>query len=230
MGGYSSLSIEELAKRCSVSGEIAAWEEFVRRFHRLIAKVVLRAASRFGDPSKETVEDLIQETYLKLCADNYRVIRNFEHRHPDAFVGFVQVIAANVVRDHFKSSYSEKRGSNRIEGISDEMVPVARDGGQGSPKAIERSILIEQVKQHLEYCVPEIERDQSIRVFWLYYRAGLSARAIAELPGINLGTKGVESLIFRIKRELQVRIGMRTSARISSEAEPNKGILSTESF
>jgi len=49
MESYSSLSIEELVQRCAASKECAAWQEFVRRLHRLIAKVVLRTAVRLGD-------------------------------------------------------------------------------------------------------------------------------------------------------------------------------------
>src|ERR1700678_3100899 len=115
MESYSSLSIEELVRRCSASRSADAWEEFVRRFHRLIASVVLRTATRFGDSSRQTVDDLIQETYLKLCADKFRILRNFEQQHPDAFLGYIKVLAANVVRDHFKASYSQKRGANQVE-------------------------------------------------------------------------------------------------------------------
>ena len=52
MESYSSLSIEELVRRCSASRSADAWEEFVRRFHRLIATVILRTAARLGDSSK----------------------------------------------------------------------------------------------------------------------------------------------------------------------------------
>jgi hypothetical protein len=80
MESYSSISIEELVRRCTASRSPEAWEEFVRRFHRLIAAVILRTASRLCEASKQTVDDLIQETYLKLCADDFRVLRGFENK------------------------------------------------------------------------------------------------------------------------------------------------------
>ena len=129
------------------------WEEFVRRFHRLIASVVLRTATRFGDSSRQTVDDLIQETYLKLCAGQYRVLRNFEEQHPDAFLGYIKVLAANVVRDHFKASYSQKRGANQVDEIKDEFVAAAGEDSTGSPKSIERAVLIQEVKHHLAFCL-----------------------------------------------------------------------------
>jgi len=224
MGHYSSLSIEELIRRCYLQGELAAWEEFVRRFHRLIATVIIRSAGRMGDTSKQTVDDLIQETYLRFCADNYRVLRTFEHRHPEAFIGFIKVVASNVVRDHFKSTYSEKHGANRIDAIAEDFIPAAAEGTYGSPKALERNVLIEEIQRHLAVCVAGADQGRNSKIFWLYYRVGLSAGAIAELPEIGLTTKGVESLILRITRELRTR--MTTTRLHLPETNPNsvKGI------
>jgi RNA polymerase sigma-70 factor, ECF subfamily len=231
MGLYSSFSVEELVRRCCTSAEVVAWEEFVQRFHRLIAKVVLRAAVKFGDSSRQTVDDLIQETYLKFCSDNCRILREFEHRHPDAFLGYVQVVASNVVRDHFKASYSKKRGANQVEGIPDDHVPASGENSAGSPKAIERAVLIEELQRHLDLVVTGADQDRNRRIFWLYYRAGLSAPAIATLPGIDLTTKGVESLILRITRELRERIASRTGVGESGRAKTaREGILPAQSF
>ena len=206
MESYSSISIEELVRRCSASRSAEAWEEFVRRFHRLIATVILRTASRLGDSSKQTVDDLIQETYLKLCADNFRILRSFEQHHPGAFTGYVKVVTANVVRDHFKTSHTQKRGSGHLERIEEDFVPPAGEDSLGSPKSIERAVLIQEIARHLELSVAGPEQERNRQIFWLHYRAGLSARAIAELPGIGLSTKGVESIILRVTRDLRQRM------------------------
>jgi len=213
MDGYSSLSIEELVRQCSASSSPQAWEEFVRRFHRLIATVILRTASRLGDSSKQTVDDLIQETYLKLCADNFRILRSFEQQHPDAFTGYVKVVTANVVRDHFKSAHAKKRSAGNLEQMEENFVPIAGEDSAGSPKSIERAILIQEITRHLDICIAGPDQERNRHIFWLHYRAGLSARAIAVLPGIGLTTKGVESIILRITRELRERM-----------AEPRVGV------
>lgn len=215
MESYSSISIEELVRRCAVSRNPEAWEEFVRRFHRLIASVILRTASRFGDASRQTVDDLIQETYLKLCADDFRILRSFEQQHPDAFTGYVKVVTANVVRDHFKASYTKKRGAGHLEQIEDDFVPAAGEDSAGSPKSIERAVLIQEITHHLDICLAGPDQERNRQIFWLHYRAGLSARAIADLPGIGLTTKGVESIIMRITKDLRERM-----------AEPRPGFQS----
>jgi RNA polymerase sigma-70 factor, ECF subfamily len=230
MNRYFSISIDELVRLCSESGEEAAWEEFVRRFHRLIATVVLRLASRLGDSSKETVDDLIQETYLKLCAKQFRVLRNFEQRHPDAFIGYIKVVAANVVRDHFKISRSEKRGLNKATETPEDFVAVAGENALGGPKSMERIVLMRQVERYLEDCLSGEDRDRNARIFWLYYRAGLSAGAIASLPGTSLTTKGVESLIFRITKELRERMVDAKRGPGQNTQDASEGILPAESF
>src|ERR1700760_5101432 len=123
----ASVSIEELVRRCAASRSPEAWEEFVRRFHRLIATLILPTAGRLGHGSKHTVDDLLQETYLKLCADNFRILRTFEQQHPDAFTGYVKVLTANVVRDHFKSIHTQKRGAGQLEQIDENLVPPAAE-------------------------------------------------------------------------------------------------------
>jgi RNA polymerase sigma-70 factor (ECF subfamily) len=228
MPSYHSLSTDELVRKCADQDDSAAWEEFVKRFHRLIAKVVLRVASRMQNTTPQTIDDLIQETYLKLFAGNCRVLRNFDHRHPDAFVGFVQVMAANVARDHFKSSSQRSFAHSTLDEGAESPVPL-RVRGKGSAIAIEREVLLHEIHKHLDSCVDGPHRDRNRRIFWLYYRTGLSSTAIASLPGTGLTSKGVESVILRITKDLRMRVSAgRTASQPGPEA--GEGNLSAGSF
>jgi RNA polymerase sigma-70 factor, ECF subfamily len=204
---YSAVSPEEVARACLESGNELAWAEFVRRFHPLIARVVVRVSRRWGRCSSETVDDLVQETYLKFCREGLRGLRNFKSAHEDAIFGYIKVFTANLVHDHFKTSHSQKRGggcvTNSIEGES---------GGPGAAQktvsaALERRLLIEQIDLCLRRVVasgPASERDR--KIFWLYYRVGMAASAIATLPGVGLGVKGVESTILRLTRQIKAEL------------------------
>ena len=219
METLASISIENLVRRCATSPSPEAWQEFVRRFHRLIATVTLRTAGRLGDASRQTVDDLIQETYLKLCADNFRILRTFEQQHPDAFTGYVKVLTANVVRDHFKSIHTQKRGAGQLTPIEEDFIPIAAGDTAGSPQSIERAVLILEVTRHLDLCLAGPDRDRNRRIFWLHYRAGLSARAIAGLPGIHLSPKGVESILMRLTKDLRQRLA-EPIAPITDQMQP----------
>lgn len=201
------LTTEELIRRCSsADGTRADWEEFVRRFQPAIVQTVLRTSSRLGDSSSATVTDLVQETYLKLCADNFRLLRTFHPSHPDAFAGFVRTVAANLVRDHFRAQHSQRRGNSQTHSSEfTELVPDSPTSA-GNRDALQRSILLSEIDKHLRAALDGADAARNHRVFWLYFRAGCSAAEIAVLPGIGLTAKGVESLLARLTRDLRRRV------------------------
>lgn len=180
------------------------WTEFIRRFHPLISTVVLRTARQWGEPIPSLIDDLTQETYLKLCADNCRLLKNFRSQYPGAIFGFLKVVTANVVHDHFKASRAAKRGAGSFfatlqDSESNETSPASASLGATS-STVEQTILLGEIDRCLVEGVAPTELGRSRRIFWLYYRCGMSARAIAALPNIKLTTKGVESTILRMNR------------------------------
>jgi DNA-directed RNA polymerase specialized sigma24 family protein len=57
---------------------------------------------------------------------------------------------------------------------------------------LERKMLLERVEKCLSARDP-----RSRRIFWLYHRHGLKPRAIAAMPGIEMGVSGVETEVYR---------------------------------
>src|ERR1700761_9745085 len=106
----SSVSANELARICTESGDEDAWREFVHRFQRPIALAVLRTARCWGVHSSALLDDLVQETFLRLCADDCRLLRNFVPREPDSIIGYLKVLAANVAHDKLRNEKALKRG------------------------------------------------------------------------------------------------------------------------
>jgi len=193
---YSSLSSEELIKACAGMQNPVAWGEFIRRFHPLISKVVLRTARRWSDPTPQLLDDLIQETYLKLCDDDSRLLRSFESHHTDAIFGFLKTVAANVVRDHFKAAGAEKRGAEKTDPLlDDQRVKVQPRDHQDH---LQRGILLRQIDEIVQRVASGESQERNRAIFWLHYRHGLSASAIATIPGFGLSTKGVETALRRM--------------------------------
>jgi len=196
---YSSLSSQELLKVCVTQAGAEAWEEFVRRFQPLIAGVVARTAMRWTDVSAGLVDDLVQETYLKLCTDEFRRLREFENRFEDAIYGFLKAVAYNVTMDYFKVRHATKRGSQLLSKADfDTALQTA-----SKENSMEDQVLLREIED-LVNRITETDRDKL--VFLLYYRQGFTAKAIAELPGVELGEKGVESCILRLTRQLRQHI------------------------
>ncbi|MGD0569880.1 MAG: sigma-70 family RNA polymerase sigma factor [Candidatus Sulfotelmatobacter sp.] len=201
------MSLEELIKACAEGDDPAAWEEFIRRFHGLIAAVVRRTARRWGSDSPELVDDMIQETFLKIYAGRRRLLSAFKPQHPEAFYGFLAVITANLVNDYFRTRHSQKHGSGQPEASIDESTAVADAAATNRPaEDVFRNLQLGEVERALSSCIGGVERERDRTIFWLYYRDGVSAAAIARLPSISLKVKGVESVISRLTRCVRERL------------------------
>jgi RNA polymerase sigma-70 factor (ECF subfamily) len=190
----------ELISACGESNDSAAWEEFVARFQRPISLSILRTTYQWGKLAGQVVDDLLQETYLKLCTDKRRLLLDFAVQHPDSVLGYIKTIAVNVAHDHFKSLHSQKRGAAETDQFPEGIEPQAQSGGLGGPDATEREILLKQIDERLQGCAAGPNQERDCLIFWFYYLQGMSARAIAALATIKLTAKGVEAVIFRLIR------------------------------
>lgn len=201
------LSAKELVQLCLDSQDEAVWTEFVRRFQPLIAGVVNKCVFRRVGPNPALVDDLVQDTYLKLCANNFKALRDFEFHHENALFGFLKVIAANVVEDYYRGSHSQKRG----RGQQEEDIEEVRNTVPANPRLYlpgEREILVSQIKRCLAEHAAEPNFVRDYTIFWLYYQHGLTAKAISQLPGIGLSVKGVESTLLRLTRQVRAKLAI----------------------
>jgi RNA polymerase sigma-70 factor (ECF subfamily) len=225
---YSTLSPSELVLTCLRAGGEPAWNEFVRRFQPLIVGVVIRIARRWGESSPEVLDDLVQETYLKICAERHLLLKQFQPRYPDAIFGYIKVFTANLVHDHFKALHTQRRGGTTLQSPVDGDLEPHLPSTRADAKSMERSVLIGEI----DACVravetgPNVERDR--KIFWLYYRVGLSASAIASLPATGLTTKGVESTILRLTRHVKLRLVHH--GPMAGQDTSEKGVRPTESL
>ena len=197
------LSTQELVSYCLDSQDEAGWTEFVRRFQPLIAGVVNRCVCRRIGPRPALVDDLVQDTYVKLCANDFKPLRDFTFKDEHGFFGFLKVVASRVVEDYFRKKNNEKHGGGREEEDIEEVRPTAHFRSS-SPQPAESAVLMGEIQRCLAGMAsePNFARDHAI--FWLYYRQGLTAKAIAELPAIRLSVKGVESTLLRLTRFVKV--------------------------
>lgn len=225
MPEYSSCSLEQVVELCKQSGSAVAWEEFVSRTQRMIAAALWATLRRWGLSDAVSVEDLLQETYLKISANRAATLREFESRHPQAILGYLRATAVSVAHDHCKALIAAKRGAGRTleeVGIVD---PPAPPDGDGGGRHMERAILLDEIDKIVRNITEESGgRDREI--FWLYYREGLTAAAIAANSRFGLSVKGVESLISRVTRS--VRTAM--ADRVGSSGRSRKDLSSTSSL
>src|SRR5215469_12870902 len=203
---YSSLSLTEVVCLCAESSDDEAWEEFVSRVGRPISLAIMRTASQWGEPSRSMVEDLVQLTYVKLWDGGRHLLRDFALQHPEAVLGYLKRMAANVTHDYFKHDHSQTSGGNKPHLSTNDIEPEAGKEVRGSQESIAFSIFLKELDEYLRISLtgPDQERDRLI--FWLYFRQGMSTKEIASLPNIKLSPKGVGSVIERLKQAIREQI------------------------
>jgi RNA polymerase sigma-70 factor (ECF subfamily) len=191
----------ELIASCLEADSASAWREFVARFQPLIASVILRTIRRYGESNLSLADDLVQETFLRLCKDDCKALRQFEQRHEDAIFGYLKVVAASVTMDHFRGLSAQKRLGDRLA-EPEEVI----DMHISTPPNAEQALMLREIDQCIER-VSDSKRDQAI--FWLYYQRGFTAKDIAQLPSIGLTAKGIESCIYRLTKAVRLEVAVR---------------------
>lgn len=196
MTDYSRLNTLDLVAQCLASNQSDTWQEFIRRFQPLIAGVVARAAARWVTATECIVDDLVQETYIKLCADNCRRLREFESRYDEAFYGYLKSIAYSVTLDYFKKHYASKRGVLlRANTDADATLRLV-----GEESSTETDLLLQELEE-MSGRGTEGARDRLI--LNLYYRKGYATKEIARIRSLGLSQKGVESCLRRLTEKLR---------------------------
>jgi len=182
----------------------------------------MRTASRWGEPSRSLVEDLVQATYLKLWEGGCRLLRDFAIQRPEAILGYLKKTAANAAHDFFKHGHSQSSGGDEPHLSTSDVDPEAGNEAHGSQDKIAFGIFLNEIDEYLRRCLtgPDQERDRTI--FWLYFRQGMSAKEIASLPAIGLSAKGVGSVIERLKQSVRQQTLSSPSDSSGEEAADSK--------
>lgn len=74
-------------------GEKAAWDGFVRRYAGLVVAAVRAIAREAGE-----VEDLAQEVFLRLCKDDFRLLRSYDPARAGLST-WITIVARSTARD-----------------------------------------------------------------------------------------------------------------------------------
>jgi RNA polymerase sigma factor (sigma-70 family) len=95
-----------------LNGDSAAWESFVRRYGGLIVAAVRGIAPIYGD-----IEDLTQEVFVRLCKDNFRLLRTYDPARA-AMSTWLTIVARSTARDALRR--------RRADSVPIETVPEAQ--------------------------------------------------------------------------------------------------------
>jgi RNA polymerase sigma-70 factor (ECF subfamily) len=202
-------------RRCLAGANETDWNLFIRLSQPVVASGILRSVSGAARADRGLVEDLIQDVFLKLCADDFRALRSFRGADANALRAYLKAIAGALAMDHFRSQSSRKKGSGKGPASLDDL---PSPPGENDPQfdLLERRLLL----QHVDKCL-DSQEPRNRTIFWLYHRDGFSPKAISALPGMNLGSGGVETAIYRLTQA--VRDCLRRAGLLQSAAAIREG-------
>ena len=191
---WPGISDRKLVGLCLERNE-DAWVELMRRYHLLIIKVSSRTIRRWFKPTPNLLDDLFKDVLVKICANEFRALRELEWRHEGTLRGLLQVVSSTVAQDHLRRCLSLSRCLH----LEQQLEEFAHDReAKGSQREIEHKILLRQIASRLAQLIPERNRTRDIAMFLLYYGYRVTAAELARL--YHLGTKTVESKLLRLTR------------------------------
>jgi RNA polymerase sigma-70 factor, ECF subfamily len=216
------ISSNDLARLCAVQGGPVEWGEFVRRFSKPIALSVLRVGRLWGETSPAVLDDIVQDVFLKFCEDERKVLREFEPRHPESFLAFLKVVTAAAANDHFRKRNTSKRG----RGFKEEPISEFHAETVQGSEWLERNHLLKEIDDFLAASEHDELAKRDRIVFWLYYQRGMTASAIANLPGMSITVKGVESVLHRMVSMIRCHIRKPLVTPIAKKVSSGEGFPS----
>jgi RNA polymerase sigma-70 factor, ECF subfamily len=127
-----------------------------------------------------------------------RLLRSFQPHQQDSIYGFLKVVAANVVHDHFKSALAVKRGISQTEPMMEPVQIDSKARVADGFDVVSHRLQLEQIDRILTQITAGKDQERKRAIFWLRHQQGLTAREIASIPSIALTTEGVESVLLRL--------------------------------
>jgi len=190
------LSDRKLVELC-LEGNEDAIAELLRRYKRMVARVVARTLNAANLKPTSAVEDLMQEAWARVMVDNFRPLRELQWLHDGALRGLLQVAATTATQDYIRKRFSEKRDIRKEESLTEIGAFLPASGNVVAN--VEYKILVEQLIK----CLGGLIRDETdcirdLAIFQLFYRYRITASDLARVYRMNV--RKVENTLARLGR------------------------------
>ena len=145
-----------------LDGDPASWEAFVRRYGGLIVAAVRGLASSPGE-----IEDLTQDVFVRLCKDDFRLLRSYDPARA-ALSTWLTIVARSTARDALRRK--------RAEAVPIETVPEGR-------------LAVEPVEPPVRLKLPEaLLSPRQREILAMLYDREMDVAEIAQALGIDAQT------------------------------------------
>jgi len=208
---FKELSNNDLVKRCAEeSHSRLAWKEFYHRFDDHIRSMVTRFCGLKHLYGRNLIEDLTQDTYVRLVKDDCKRLRNYIGENDKSIYSYLAFVARTAVSEYEKKENAQKR-QHRKKSLYD---PVDNEGLTlidilANPYAPlpDEKLMLESLRQEVEMILEEIiaghEKDRDKKIFLDHVYEGLTPQQISER--VALSPKRIRNIITAVKKRLRLR-------------------------
>ena len=145
-----------------LDGDKAAWNRFVERFAAVIFAAVRRKLVPAG--RADDSEDVAQDVFLRLCARDFRLLRNYDPAKAKVST-WLTVVATSSAIDHLRRQ--------KAPGVALEAVPERK-------LSVEPKLPVEKVK-----IPPDLLSARQALIIEMLYRKEMEVAEVAEALGID---------------------------------------------
>ena len=181
------------------------WAEFVRRFNPLLTRGVTTAWRRSGQgdwPPDDVAYDLLQEVYLAITKNDFRLLRNFRGRTEAEAEVYLAHSAINQTISFLRARLALRRSADEVslEALLEEQgEPPPAEPVRRAARSMTESELIDALKK----CFDGPNRKRDILIFLLYAIYGYSPAEIAALGVSELKETSIANLLGQMKTRLK---------------------------
>jgi RNA polymerase sigma factor (sigma-70 family) len=203
LAAHSSVELFRLCAAHPQSQEY--WEEFVRRFNPLLARSVTAAWRRCGQgnwPPEDVAYDLLQEVYLAVVKNDYRLLRNFRGQSEAEAEAYLAHAAINQTISFLRARQALRRSADEVS-----LEALLEEQGEPAPaeaaRAAASSLTENELLAVLKKCFDGPNGRRDIMIFQLYAHYGYSPAEIAALGVSELKETSIANLLGQMKTRLK---------------------------
>jgi RNA polymerase sigma-70 factor (ECF subfamily) len=103
-------------REAMIAGEATGWNEFQRRYDRLIQRCILKVTRRFASVvTHEDVREIAATLSLSLLANDMHKLRSFDPDRGNRFSSWIGLLAINCAYDHLRQIKREPNKASLTE-------------------------------------------------------------------------------------------------------------------
>jgi RNA polymerase sigma-70 factor (ECF subfamily) len=189
--------LDSLLRKGGEADRQSRWNQFVRRYERLITSCVLKVLRRYGAVfSSEDLEDLVGDVWLTLLRDDMKKLRQYDAERGFRIASFIGLVATNTTIDHLRGRQAE---ATPLDQLTEDYASLAMVC-DGPTEQVERAEQASIVREALD----RLSTDERMFVVEVFH-AERAPEELAKQLGVTTNT--VYSRKFKIREKLQRIVG-----------------------